>query len=52
MMMKNITNLPSTKAREALTILEQAYAYYTPEQQRLPGGDIAPVIFAPYYSAA
>ncbi|MDK3073395.1 hypothetical protein QO034_09760 [Sedimentitalea sp. JM2-8] len=50
--MKNVTILPSAKAREALSILEHAYAYYTPEPIRLPVADVAPGVLIPYYSAA
>lgn len=50
--MKNVTILPSAKAREALVILEQAYAYYTPDPIQLPISDVAPGVLVPYYSAA
>ncbi|MBJ6373003.1 hypothetical protein [Sedimentitalea arenosa] len=29
--MKTLVKLPNAKAREALELLEQAYAYYTPD---------------------
>lgn len=51
--MHNVTQFPKTPADEALRILEQAWAYYTPTDKPVQNGasqETGAII--PYYQAA